>query len=59
MVAFKDGDRSNCAIENLELRSMADNARRNNMWGRLPRELAEVIQLNGALKRKVRRLNGV
>lgn len=58
IVTLKDGDRSNCAIENLELISMADNARRNSMWNRYPRELAEVIQLGGALKRKLRTLNG-
>jgi hypothetical protein len=58
IVAFKDGNRANCAIDNLELMSMADNARRNAMWATLPRDLAEAIQLNGALKRKVRRLYG-
>lgn len=56
IVAFKDGDRSNCAIENLELISMADNARRNTMWKRYPREVALAIQLNGVLKRKIRRI---
>lgn len=55
IVAFKDGNRTNCVIGNLELLSKADNARRNNMWARLPRELAEVIQLNGVLKRRIRR----
>ncbi|HVW78530.1 MAG TPA: HNH endonuclease signature motif containing protein [Alloacidobacterium sp.] len=54
-VCFKDGDRSRCDIDNLELVSRAELARRNRMWTRLPRELAEVIQLNGALKRKLRR----
>ncbi len=58
IVTLKDGDRSNCAIENLELISMADNARRNSMWNKYPRELAEVIQLGGALKRKLRKLDG-
>ena len=58
IVIFKDGDRSNCAIENLDILSKADNARRNSMWARLPRELAEVIQLSGALKRKLRRFDG-
>jgi hypothetical protein len=58
LVLFKDGDRSRCVIENLELLSMADNARRNSMWNRLPPELARVIQLNGALKRQIRRLSG-
>lgn len=55
LVVFKDHDRSNCALENLELISMAENAGRNRMWNRLPRELCEAIQLNGTLKRKLRR----
>ncbi len=58
LVMFKDGNRRNCAIENLECISMAENARRNRMWNNYPRELAEAIQLNGALKRKLRRLDG-
>jgi hypothetical protein len=58
IVIFKDGNRANCVIENLELLSMADNARRNSMWATMPRELAEVIQLAGALKRKIRRHGG-
>jgi hypothetical protein len=58
LVVFKDKDRSNCAIDNLELISMADNARRNSMWATMPRELAEVMQLNGALKRKLRSIDG-
>jgi len=58
LVIFKDGKREHCVIENLELLSMADNARRNKMWGRLPQELAEVIQLQGVLKRKIRSLSG-
>jgi hypothetical protein len=58
LVVFKDRDRANCSIENLELISMAENARRNSMWTNLPRALALTIQLNGALKRRLRRLNG-
>ena len=58
VVVFKDGDRQNCTIENLELISRADLARRNVMWNGMPRELAEVIQLSGALKAKLGRLNG-
>lgn len=58
VIAFKDRDRNNCTIENLESISRAEMARRNRMWGRLPQELAEVIHLNGVLKRKVRRLSG-
>ena len=55
-VAFKNGNRQDCSIENLECISRAEMAHRNRMWGRLPQELAEAIQLNGALKRKLRRL---
>lgn len=58
IVSFKDGDRQNCSIENLALLSMADNARRNSIWARMPRDLALVIQLNGVLKRKIRSLHG-
>lgn len=58
IVIFKDGKRANCVIENLELLSMADNARRNAMWRRYPAELAQAIMLNGALKRKLGRLDG-
>jgi hypothetical protein len=56
-VAFKDRNRQNCAIENLELVSQAEMAERNRMWNNYPRELAELIQLNGVLKRKLRRFN--
>lgn len=55
LVVFRDGNRSNCVIENLMLMTRAENARRNSMWNTLPRELAEVIQLQGALKRQLRR----
>ncbi len=58
LVVFKDGNKQNCAIENLECISMAENARRNAMWNNYPREMAEAIQMNGVLKRKLRRLNG-
>ncbi len=58
LVVFRDRDRANCSIDNLELISMAENARRNRMWNKFPRELAAVIQLNGALKSQIRRLNG-
>lgn len=56
VIVFRDRDRSNCKIENLECISRADLAYRNRMWGRLPRDLAEAIQLNGVLKRKLRSL---
>jgi hypothetical protein len=55
-IAFKDRNRDNVAIENLECVSFADMARRNTMWNNYPRELAEAIQLQGVIKRKLRRL---
>lgn len=55
-IAFKDGNRQNCAIENLECVSRAEMARRNRMWGRYPRDLAEAIHANGQLKRRLRNL---
>jgi hypothetical protein len=58
VVVFKDRNRKNCFIENLELISMAENTRRNRMWTIMPRELAEVIQLTGVLKRKIRSVYG-
>lgn len=58
VVVFRDGDRRHCSLDNLELISRSELARRNTMWGRYPRELAEAIQLNGALKRKLRRIDG-
>jgi hypothetical protein len=53
-VVFRDGDRKHCTIGNLECISRAELMRRNSLWRQYPRELAEVIQLNGALKRKLR-----
>ncbi len=50
VVVFKDRNRGNCEIENLECISRAELAHRNRMWNRYPREVAEAIQLNGALK---------
>jgi len=55
-LAFKDGDRAHIALSNLELVSNAEMMRRNSVHN-LPKELQLVIQLNGALKRKLRELN--
>lgn len=55
-IVYKDRNRKNCAIENLECVHRSELARRNGMWNLYPRELAVAIQLNGALKRKLRRL---
>lgn len=54
-VGFIDGNRANVALSNLVLMSASDRARVNNMWNRYPLELAQVIQLKGALKRVINR----
>jgi DNA-binding CsgD family transcriptional regulator len=56
-IGFRDGDRNNCAIGNLECVSRGELAKRNAMWNRFPQELIDVILLNGALKRKLRRMS--
>jgi hypothetical protein len=52
---FIDNDHGNVALNNLCLVSRADLARLNVMWNRYPRALCEVIQLRGALNRKINR----
>lgn len=52
-VIFKDRNRSNCALDNLELVSRAEMMRRNTIH-RYPEQLRNTIMLLGAVKRKVR-----
>lgn len=55
IVVFRDRDRTNCAIENLELISLAENLRRNSIWEkRYPAELTSAIMQLGQLKRRIR-----
>lgn len=53
-VCFKDGDKSNCALDNLELVSRADMMKRNTVHN-YPKPLASAIQLLGALRRQIRK----
>lgn len=52
IVVFRDGDRSNFRVENLELISRAENMRRNTVhqWGK---EIASLCQLKGAVARQI------
>lgn len=50
IVRFKNGDKSDCAIENLELVTRADNMRRNSIHN-YPAELISVIRKAGSLQR--------
>lgn len=52
-VVFRDGKRTNCAVENLELVTDGELMRRNTIHN-LPPELVNTIRLLGAVKRKVR-----
>jgi len=54
IVSFKDGDRLNVELRNLELLSLADNIHRNTLHN-FPKPLVSAIQLLGALKRKLNR----
>lgn len=51
-LTFKDGDKTNVSFDNLELRTRREVMLRNSVHN-LPPELVEVIQLQGALKRKI------
>jgi hypothetical protein len=53
-VVFRDGDKANCDIENLEMISRGDLMRRNTIHNRYPKEIINAIMLLGAVKRKVR-----
>jgi len=53
-VAFKNGDKTDIRLDNLELITRAELMRRNIVHN-LPPELKTVIQLSGALKRVIRR----
>ena len=53
-VCFKNRDRKDIRLENLELVSRADLARRNSLHN-LPPELKKTIRALGSLKRRIRR----
>jgi len=52
---WKDRDHANCALENLELLSGAEHMARTTIHN-YPPELEHTIQLAGALKRRIRRM---
>lgn len=53
LVIFKDGNRQNITIENLEALSRSENMKRNSYHTRYPKEIAKLIQLRGALNRQI------
>jgi hypothetical protein len=50
---FRNGDKTDIRIENIELITDAENMRRNSYHTNYPPELCRVIQLRGALVRKI------
>ena len=52
-LVFLDGNNRNFGIANLELVSRAELMRRNSYHNRLPKELAELVQLRGAITRQI------
>lgn len=54
-VVFRDKNRQNIVIENLECISRAEQMRRNS-YHNYPKEVAQLVQLRGALARKINRL---
>lgn len=52
IVRFRNGDKSDIRIENLELVSRAENMRRNSIHN-LPEALADVIRIKGVLNRRI------
>lgn len=57
-VVFRNNDRRDIRIENLELVSRAELMRRNSVHTRMPPELARLVQLRGALIRKINHREG-
>ena len=53
-VTFRDGNKANCDLGNLELVSRADLMKRNTIHN-YPKPIAQAIQLLGALKRQIRK----
>lgn len=52
LVNFKDSNRKNCALENLELVTRAEHASRHGI-NTYPKELRELMQLRGAITRQI------
>lgn len=57
VLAFRDGDKLNFAIDNLELVTRQELMRRNNIHNRGP-EIAQLIQLRVAISRQINKRQG-
>lgn len=54
---FKDGNKKNIVLENLELITRADLMRRNSVHN-YPKEIAQLCQLRGAINRQINKREG-
>lgn len=52
VLCFKDGNRENCAVDNLELLPRAEVMKRNSVHN-LPPEITQLVLLRGAIVRKI------
>lgn len=57
-LVFKDGNKRNFALENLELVSRAELMARNSYHNNYPKEVAQLIQLRGAISRQINKRQG-
>ena len=56
-IQFKDGDSLNCTLDNLYMISQADQLKyENSLYTRYPEEVRKLIQLKGALKRQINKI---
>lgn len=56
LITFKDGQRKNCAIENLECISIKEHACRHGI-NQYPEELRKLMQLRGQINRQINKRN--
>ena len=56
IVVFKNRNKTDFRLENLELISRQENMRRNSIHTKYPLEIRQVVQLRGALNRQIRKL---
>lgn len=54
IVCFRDGDRTNFALANLELVSRAELMRRNSIHSRVPEDLKPIVRSLGQIRRRLR-----
>lgn len=53
VLVFKDKNPKNITLDNLECVTLAENCRRNSYHTKYPKEVAQLIQLRGALQRQI------